>query len=248
MVDAPNDIDPQALNSIKRVHPSPAALDYLVDLSRRHFGWFTKHLPRTFEYPWLLTSIGDVESRKILDIGAGVSPLPVALSKAGAYVVTVDSSRQIRSRLAKANTWNEWGFLDYSLISPRIRSLNVDICDCRFSADEFDVAYSISVIEHVPADVRRRCFALLGRWVRAGGKLILTLDLVPGTEQLWNRNLGVEVEDVSVHGTLSEIILELADAGFELEYRGFVRDLPDTVVDVTLLKLAKARNADPDRI
>jgi hypothetical protein len=75
---------------------------------------------------------------------------------------------------------------------------------------------------------------LFGRfrdWLAEGGRLLLTLDLVPGTDELWNFDQGQKVESPDMHGTLAELTRELENAGFSIREtavrRGFI-DVPTT--------------------
>ena len=90
-------------------------------------------------------------------------------------------------------TWNEWGYCDYSHLHVNIRSHHVDALTFVREAP-FDAVYSVSVIEHMP---RAHWITLLTRcrqWLVDGGRLILTLDLIPGTDLLWNYSEGREVD------------------------------------------------------
>jgi hypothetical protein len=97
------------------------------------------------------------------------------------------------------------------------------------------------VIEHVPARVRRSLLADIARRTRAGGLVVLTIDLVRGEDQLWNLNLGVEVEPLGVHGTLEDVVEECAYVGLELFRNEVVRDWGDVRVDIGLLALRRSQ-------
>ena len=88
----------------------------------------------------------------------------------------------------------------------------------------FDGIYSISVIEHVPATVRRALLADISARTRLGGLVVLTIDLVRGSDELWNLNLGVEVEDLAVHGTFQDVSKKVRMVGLELFRDEVVRD------------------------
>jgi hypothetical protein len=101
----------------------------------------------------------------------------------------------------------------------------------------FDGAYSVSVIEHVPAKQRRALLADMSARTRTGGIVVLTIDLQPGSDDLWNYNLGVQVDDPSDHGTLQSVVEECSALGLELFYEERVRDWPVTHVEIGLLAL-----------
>lgn len=236
-----NDIDAESLAWGRAHCCSAERLDQLVALSRERFGWFTKHLPRSVEYPWILDALGSVSGKRILDIGAGISPIPLALAEAGALVTTVDHSPTSLSSIDHIRRGNEWGFLDYALLDKRVQSLNQDIASVQLSAGTFDAVYSISVIEHMPATVRRRTFDLVARCSSHSASLILTVDLVPGSEQLWNRALGQIVDPPDQHGTLDSMKEELSAVGFRTVREAVVREIPLAEVDCALLMLEQTR-------
>jgi SAM-dependent methyltransferase len=108
-----------------------------------------------------------------------------------------------------------------------------------FSPDEtFDIVYSVSVIEHMTADIRRTVIGQLARLTRPGGALLLSLDLFPGTCDLWNYNEG-RVVDEGGHGTLEDIEGEIEAAGFAVTSRSFVRAMPLSRTDVAYLVCAR---------
>lgn len=234
-----NDIGEENLAIAVDDSPFPELLKSLVDLSRSHFGWFSKCPSRVFEYPWLFSEIGSAVDRRILDIGAGVSPLPLLLAEHGARVVTVDNSPLIRELNRGENNWTEWGYLDYGHLTSSISSLNKDILSVHFEGNSFDCVYSVSVVEHVPASVRREIWHKVMRWLENDGKLLLTIDLCPGTEWLWNYNMGELVESAEEHGDLPGLQSELSRVGFRLVRLGLLRGMRDSRTDVALLHFVK---------
>jgi len=66
--------------------------------------------------------------------------------------------------------------------------------------------------------------------------LLLSVDLVPGSEALWNRSEGAVVEDAGVHGDLAGLCRELTAAGFRIDATSTVRDLPGSNVDLALIR------------
>ena len=224
--------------------PLPSLLGELVALSRRRFGWFSRTPARVFEYPWVVLEAGMCQGKRMLDVGAGVSPLPLALAQRGARVTTVDSSRLRRRHGEDEASWNEWGFLDYSELSDRIDSVNESVLETDLRHEEYDCIYSVSVVEHMPASDRRRLWVRVGEWIRPGGALLLTVDLAPGTNQLWRFNLEEEVESVDEHGDVDSLQAELAREGFKLERRETVRDLRDSKTDCILLRFVKSTEGE----
>lgn len=133
---------------------------------------------------------------------------------------------------------NEWGYLDYGRLDARIRSFNTDFSTFGEEPARYDVIYSVSVIEHMPAELRRAVIARIARLLRSPGRALFSLDLVPGSEALWNYNGGVEV-DAAGHGTLDEVGRELAAAGLEVVQSDCLRGTPMSRTDVAYLVCRK---------
>jgi SAM-dependent methyltransferase len=229
------DIAAQDLSALLIASAQPRLLNELVATSREAFGFFPAHAPRAVEYPWVLATLhGQARGSRILDVGAGVNALPLALARRGAQLTTVDAHALVRDP-RRRDDWNEWGFLDYSAFDAGIRSIHVAYEAWQADAP-FDAIYAVSVIEHLPAQVRRRWIAAFRRQLRAGGLLLLTVDLAPGSEALWNRSEGAVVEDAAVHGHLADLCRELSEAGFRIEETRTVRSLPCSNVDLALIR------------
>ncbi len=215
----------------------PGTLSEIIRLSFDRLGFFTRHPPRAFEYPWIVEHIPKT-SGLVIDLGAGLSPVPFLLAERGAKVLTVDYSDMVRNVANKAR-WNEWGFLDYSQIDGRIESRNVDFSKLPIPQGCADVVYSVSVIEHMPAAIRRDVALTAARALRPGGLMVLTLDLMPRAYQLWNRDRGKVVESAQEHGTLNDFIHELWQAGIALNSLSIERALPGSGVDIACLTARK---------
>jgi hypothetical protein len=215
--------------------PDADTLRDLVAVSRERFGWFSRQVSRAFEYPWVAAALEETSPLPVLDIGTGVSPLPVYLARRGRPVVTVDNSPVIRRPNMGPRDWDGWGFLDYTALHPGIRSLNVDAVAADIAPGSLAAAYSVSVLEHIPARARRALWPQVARWLAPGGRLLLTLDLEPGSDLLWNRVQGRQVEDPAEHGSIDSIVAELVGLGFTPVRRETLRDLPGMEADCALL-------------
>lgn len=215
----------------------PDLLGALVTFSRERLGFFPYTISRTHEYPWFADQMRDVEGRAILDIGAGACCLPLLLAERGARVTTVDRHDRILTGQPR-NHWNEWGYLDYASLDDRIRSFNMDARD--FNAGErYDVIYSVSVIEHMPCLSRRAVMAQAARLLKPQGTILLSLDLIPGTDDLWNLNEGRIVDEIG-HGDVEAFKRELTALGLAVRHEGRVRAMPGSRTDVAYLTLGWA--------
>jgi cyclopropane fatty-acyl-phospholipid synthase-like methyltransferase len=149
-----------------------------------------------------------------LDVGAGVTALPVALARRNIQVDCVDNSEIVRHMPVEAD-WNEWGFFDYATIDRRIRSHH---CDARaYSAMQpYDAVYSVAVLAHMERFEREEVVARLPAWLRPHGRVLLVIDLVPQTDFLWNRSDGMEVAPGHEHGTVTDLFNWICQAGLTI--------------------------------
>jgi SAM-dependent methyltransferase len=236
----PRDFTPATLDPLVDRHPDPLALAAVRVVAWRTLGFYPDHAPRLWEYPVVIRLLTDAlpPGGSIVDVGAGTTPLAPFLTGLGYRVDTVDPSDELRG-WPPADDWNEWGYLDYAAVGLARHSWNLTL-DGLPTLRPFDGLCSVSVIEHVPGDVRRDLLREFARRVRPGGIVVLTVDLVRGCDDLWNRNLGVEVEDPKAHGTLSDIVDEAAREGLELVSQETVRYWGETSVDIALIALRRS--------
>ena len=210
--------------------PTPRLLAELVTLSRRQLGFFPQTIIRTLEYPWMATRMRGFAGRRVLDVGAGVSVMPLWLAEQGAQVVTCDPHDMIRDP-AHRSGWNEWGFLDYAALDPRIASLNLPV-EAVEDQEGFDAIYSVSVVEHIPAAARRAALARIARLLRPGGTLLLTVDVVPGSDDLWPLAEGRAVDPDAAHGTTADLRAEIEAQGLRLVEITERRAIPGSRTDL----------------
>lgn len=171
-------------------------IKHIKDISIRHFGFSSRRPSRMREYSWILSELDGFEGY-VCDIGAGTSPVPIMLADR-CWVDTVDYWAE--------STGNEWGFVDYGKIDEHIRSFNCDFADFEPSRI-YGRIYSISAIEHTPADTRRRIFKRAAELLINEGLLLITMDLTKGTTDIHNRNYNKVIEDN--HGTVMDVIAEV---------------------------------------
>lgn len=188
----------------------------MLNMSTSAFrGWFTGHPTRYWEYPWVWREAkaraGRV-SEAAADYGAGKSPMPLALSRSG-YRVTVVDPAQLETMEGKSRG-NEWDFVDYSRwgIPTHRAGMEAEV----FAPGSIGLAVSVSVIEHLPAQIRREGLARVAQALEDGGCAIMTADLCRGTRLLWNRVVE-EIEPEDVHGTLDDLLAEAAAVNLKLE-------------------------------
>ena len=86
---------------------------------------------------------------------------------------------------------------------------------------------------------RRSLWSNAGRWLANKGTLLLTIDLYPRSERLWNYCLEKLVETTEAHGDLDTLERELADAGLPSSMKELLRDLPNCRVDIAFMHLTR---------
>lgn len=219
----------------------PDLLQCIVDVSRHHLDFYTAHYPRVFEYTWIVEQLEDKKDIRVLDIGAGVCPVPLCLNDMGFKVTTVDLHPKERKLEDKAN-WNEWGYLDYSVFNKAITSKHQDFTKVR-SLTKFDCIYSISVIEHMPTAIRVKMLKRASKLLRKGGELLLTIDIAPNTDDIWNYSEGKLVESQEVHGTMESFKKEIIAAGFKIISEHIQRDIFESRTDVWYVKAILERKS-----
>ena len=235
----PRDLRASTLSSVIDRHPDPLTLLALRLDGRRTLGFFPDHVPRLWEYPVTAGLIMEHlrAGSQLVDVGAGVTPLAPFLTGRGYVVDTVDPS-EIHRAWPPAQDWNEWGFLDYAEAGLGHRSWNCTLGELPEST-VFDGAFSISVIEHIPATGRRALLKAIAARLRPGGLMVLTVDLTRGRMDLWNRNMGQLVDEPGRHGTFQDVITEGTSAGFELVRKDVVREWGDVEVDIGLIVMRR---------
>jgi SAM-dependent methyltransferase len=233
------------LDALVGGHPDPVGLLSLRLDAWRTLGFYPDHAPRLWEYPVVTGLLLDrlAPGSRIVDIGAGVTPMVPFLGRLGYVLDTVDPSTSRRTWPPEPD-WNEWDFLDYGAVGLAHRSWNCTL-DQLPRGLEFDAAYSVSVIEHLKADERRALLGEIATRVRSGGLVVLTIDLVRDSDDLWNRNRGIEVEEPSRHGTIADVVAEAGARGLELLRIDRVRHWGDTGVDIGLLAMVRTGRSTP---
>ncbi len=238
----PHDISAEDLASMETMSLSIATMREVVSESRKILGFFPAHNPRALEYPWVLDQLPeDLSGWRILDVGAGVNVVPFMLANRGAEVSTLDNHPITRDPLRR-ESWNEWGFLDYGLLDSRIKSFRSPY-EAWTPPATFDAIYSVSVIEHVPLITRSKWLSGFTNQLKPGGLLLLTVDLVRGTDSLWNLCEGKQVEEPAQHGKFSTLCDELIAAGYEIVSTDVRREVPKSRVDIGFIRANRGHSS-----
>lgn len=200
----------------------------------RYFGYADDYPHYRIVYPWILRRVwGLLPGARLLDLGAGVNPLPLMLADAGAQVHCVDSSDVVR-RLPATRNWSGWGFFDYSSLHANLTSFQCPAEIFR-PALRYDAIYSAGMLAHLEATARRTVIANCRDGLHEGAPLLLYLDMIPGSDLIWNYCAGRVVEDPVLHGTKDTLLEELETTGFRICAAEVVREVQGTRTDVLLI-------------
>jgi cyclopropane fatty-acyl-phospholipid synthase-like methyltransferase len=235
----PRDITAVDLEAASAISDRPELLRELVATSRQTFGFYTSHYPHTINYPWVIERLERLpQGSRVLDIGAGLSPVPIVLVERGMFVDTVDKHPTIRT-LACPQDWNEWGFFDYSRLYQNLASHHCDVAEFTPPAP-FDAIYSISVLAHMTRVVREDTLRRCRDWLRPGGCLLFAIDVIPSSDFLWNRSEGLEVEPPIQHGAVADVVEQLAELGFEINESKVVRGVYKSRTDLLFIHCTRS--------
>jgi cyclopropane fatty-acyl-phospholipid synthase-like methyltransferase len=221
----------RAMTEVER----PDLLCRLVEISRQAFGYFDSYYPHTLEYPWVAGRLENLPlGSRALDMGAGVSPLPLFFAERGAFVDCVDNHSIVRT-LPATEDWTGWGFFDYGKLHPNLMSHHCAIQEFTPSSS-FDAIYSVEMIAHMPRAVREDTLRRCRHWLRPGGILLLTIDIIPSSDFLWNRSEGLEVEPPIRHGVMDDVLRHLMTQGFKVNESRIVRTVYKSRADLFLIR------------
>lgn len=140
----------------------------LVGSQKPPVGFYpSEHWSRVFEYVWaierLTETLGSINGKKILDVGSGISPLPVYLARHGAQVTSLDTH--------PAYLYQRPGEL------PDVKVIKMDAQEWR-GQEQIDAITCISVVEHIPGV---NLVQLFSQWLyentRRMPTLLITLDI-----------------------------------------------------------------------
>lgn len=234
----PRDISEADLARALDAAPRPDLLRQLVDISREVFEFYVAQYSYTLTYPWAAAHLEQLPPcSRVLDIGAGVSPIPIFLARRGQVVDCIDDNPHTRT-LPATDDWNEWGFFDYSILHKDLRSHHTNVIAFVPQA-EFDMIYSLCALAHMKRAIREKTLQLCGKWLRPGGRLLLALDVIPSSDFLWNRSDGLEVEPPIEHGTIDQLSSELAKSGFRVNELKLERTIYKSRTDLLLIDCIK---------
>ncbi|MDA8652968.1 class I SAM-dependent methyltransferase [Candidatus Actinomarina sp.] len=124
------------------------------------------HFTRRYEYVFFSKYIENLSSKNtnisIMDVGCGVSYAPYTFSKLVKNYTAID-----KVDLS----------LFYDSLSNDVKFFQHDIVNKPFKLDSFDLAISISVLEHIPTKDRHKSIENIYKSLKKGGKFAITFDI-----------------------------------------------------------------------
>lgn len=189
---------------------------------------------RIWEYPWAWHAAPARAGMRVLDVGGAMSGFSLTLARAGADVLNVDPDPDWQSPDSLLNRWAQ-------SFGVRVRTFRGEASAVPEPDASYDVAYCLSVIEHIPhADARARLMSGVRRLLRRGGLFVITIDVafklrpfsdIEGTPELRNVDVaeliaassfslvsGDPTELIGMPGFDAATILSRAQAGEFLTY------------------------------
>lgn len=173
------DLDMQSIDReasiVRRIHTLICNQGIRSDIPAKHRYW---------EYGYALQSLKDLDGKveepiKVLDIGAGWSPLGPALISAGCHVTEYDIGEGWKD--SRMKTYRDLLAADKASIIDRDKHpLHL------FPIAEYDAVFCISVLEHCTKSERSDILTRATICLKPGGVLFLTADIEhPTRESKW---------------------------------------------------------------
>jgi SAM-dependent methyltransferase len=173
---------------------------------------------REYEYPWAYHAAAVTPGMRVLEIGGGLSGLQFVLARAGCSVVNVDPGME-----AEGRGWP----CDASSIAKLNRAFNTDvelrnvgIEGAALEPASYDRAFSISVLEHLPAHTLPAAMRTIYDALKPGGLFVLTIDLFVNLTPFTPRQANEYGANVDVQHLISCAPFELV-VGKTEELNGF---------------------------
>lgn len=128
---------------------------------------------RLWEYPYSILTAELEPGMRVADIGCGMTAFTIYLKDhAGCDVTGVDPDV-----FEAGLKYRGHGVSEEFIKRTGIEFLRADMTDVPLDTDSQDRAFSISVMEHVPPDVRQLGMQEIARILKPGGRAIVTVDM-----------------------------------------------------------------------
>jgi SAM-dependent methyltransferase len=194
---------------------------------RGPFSYQPNNATREYEYPWAYYAAKIERGMRVLEIGGGLSGLQFVVAKSGCSVVNIDPGMQ-----AEGRGWP----CDASSIAKLNRAFNTDIElrnvgieNASLEPESYDRAFSISVLEHLPAHTLPSAMRKVYNALKPGGLFVLTVDLFVNLAPFTTRTSNEYGANVDVRELISSAPFELL-VGTPDELNGYAAFDPSRIL------------------
>jgi SAM-dependent methyltransferase len=184
---------------------------------------------RKFEYPWAFYAVPLKSGMTAVEIGGGLSGLQFVINKTGVHFTNVDpfldygaEDRYLADAVSYFHKLNKAFGTTVALKKACLWESNIE-------TESIDVAYMVSVIEHLSPESRKRTLETLYRLLKPGGFVVATTDLFLNLQPFSNRRENQWGTNVSIQEIVDESNMELI-YGDPSELYGFSGFSADSVL------------------
>jgi SAM-dependent methyltransferase len=128
---------------------------------------------RLWEYPYAILAAELSPGMKVADIGCGMTAFTIYLKDHSKCEVTGVDPDVFETGVK----YRGHGVSEEFIKRTQIKFLKGDMTSLPLETDSQDRAFSISVMEHVPPDIRRQGMQEIARILKPGGRAIITVDM-----------------------------------------------------------------------
>ena len=183
---------------------------------------------RLWEYPFSILAAELSPGMKVADIGCGMTAFTIYLKEHSRCEVTGIDPDVFEAGVKYRSHGVSQEFIERT----GIKFLKGDMTELPLENDSQDRAFSISVMEHVPPDIRRQGMQEIARILKPGGRAVLTVDMSMWFEM--NRPLDLVWESgLNIYGTVD---LRWPTERFGMFSDDPVKGMPADVFGMVLVK------------
>lgn len=157
---------------------------------------------REFEYPWAFHAGTLRPGMRVLEIGGGLAGFQFVLDQFGCKVVNVDPGMAKEGWPCNQESMDKLN----RRFGTQVELFNTTMDKADLADNSFDRIFSISVIEHLPAEAAGSAMHHAHRCLKAGGLFILTCDLFLNLSPFCSR----ERNEFGVNQNIKSLIDETA--------------------------------------
>jgi SAM-dependent methyltransferase len=182
---------------------------------------------RAFEYPWAYEAAALEAGMKVVEIGGGLAGFQFVLDRAGCTVVNVDPGLEAagvgwpcdRDSMCRLN----------ARFGTRVELRNTVAREAGLESGAYDRVFALSVLEHLPDEDVDDAMGQAFRWLKPGGRMILTIDLFLNLHPFCSRTANEYGSNRDVHRIVTAQPFEMA-LGEPSQLYGFAQFEADRIL------------------